>query len=301
MYEWSDLRIFLAVAREGSTLAASRALGINQTTVSRRIQALEHALGLRLVTRDTRGSTLTPQGIALRARAEAIEAAAQDLETEATRLTRDLTGIIRVTAPEAIMTHMISPLMVEYRQHHPEVRFENLSSETRLNLEKGEADIAFRAGGNLSGDTLISQRLPDNCFSAYCSESYAATHGMPTSMQDLRHHSIVAFGKGLAMQSFSIHFMSFVSGEQVVATCNTIPSMAGVLRSGMGVGAMACLDGDLAPGLVRCFPPPPEMDSPWWIMAPPDAYAQPRVRSFMAFAADRIRHGKYGLRGQRDD
>lgn len=298
MYEWSDLRIFLAVAREGSTLAASRALGINQTTVSRRIDALERALGLTLVTRDTRGSALTPQGISLRAKAEVAEAAALDLETEATRLTRDLTGVIRVTAPEAIMTHVVSPLMVEYRRHHPEVRFENLSSEIRLNLEKGEADIAFRASAVLTGDTLISQRLPDNCFSAYCSESYAAAHGIPATPQDLRHHSIVAYGKNLAMLSFSIYFMSFVSGNQVVATCNTIPNMAGMLRSGMGVGAMHCLDADHTPGLVRCFPPPREMDSPWWIVMPPDAYQQPRVRSFAAFAADRIRHGKFGLRGQ---
>lgn len=298
MYEWSDLRIFLSVAREGSTLAAARALGINQTTVSRRIDALQHALGLTLVTRDTRGSTLTPQGITLRARAELVEVAALDLETEAMRLTRDLSGVIRVTAPEAIMTHMISPLMVEYRHHHPEVRFENLSSEVRLNLEKGEADVAFRAGGALTGDTLINQRLPNMCFSAYCSEGYAATHVMPMSPQDLRLHSIVAYGKNLAMQPFSIHFMSHVSGDQVVATCNTIPNMSGALRSGMGVGAMACLDGDKTPGLVRCFPPPPEMDSPWWMLAPPDAYQQPRVRSFMAFAADRIRHGKFGLRGQ---
>ncbi len=91
-YEWSDLRIFLAVAREGSTLAASRVLTMNQTTVSRRIEALEHALGLGLFTRTTRGFAQTPQGQALMARMEAVEVAALDVEVEATRLTRDLTG-----------------------------------------------------------------------------------------------------------------------------------------------------------------------------------------------------------------
>jgi DNA-binding transcriptional LysR family regulator len=90
MYEWSDLRIFLSVAREGSTLAASRLLNMNQTTVSRRIEALEHALDVALFTRSTRGFALTPQGQALMGRIEAVEVAAIDVETEATRLVRDL-------------------------------------------------------------------------------------------------------------------------------------------------------------------------------------------------------------------
>lgn len=300
MYDWNDLRIFLAVAREGSTLAASRTLNINQTTVSRRIQTLEHGLGLTLFDRDTRGYGLTPQGRALLARAEAVEAATNDLETEALRLARDLTGVIRVTSAEAIMTHIVSPLITQYRRLHPEVRFENLSSETRLNLEKGEADVAFRAGGEMTGDTLVHQRLPDVCWTAYCSEAYIAANGAPSCMEDLRDHSIVAYGAAPSMQKFSIWFMSFVSGDQVVATCNSIPNMSGVLRSGMGVGLLACLDGDATPGPVRCFPPPPELDSPWWLVASHEAYQQPRVRSFMAFAADCIRRERRGLRGGKD-
>jgi DNA-binding transcriptional LysR family regulator len=131
--------IFLAVAREGSTLASSRLLTMNQTTVSRRIEALEHALGLGLFTRTTRGFALTPQRQALMARIEAVEVAALDVEVEATRLTRDLTGSIRVTGPEAMMTHLISSIMLAYRMLHPEVRFENLSAEHRVSLEKGES------------------------------------------------------------------------------------------------------------------------------------------------------------------
>ena len=292
MFDWSDLRIFLAVAREGSTLAAARALGVNQTTVSRRVQVLEHGLGLTLFQRDTRGYALTTQGAALVARAEAVEAAAQEVALEAERLTRDLTGVIRVTAPEAIMEHVVSPIITAYRAQHPEVRFEYLSAEHRLNLEKGEADVAFRAADRLVGDTLIGQRLPDICWSVYCSDSYAAAQGMPRSLAEVKDHSVVAYAGGPAMQPFSIRFMTHVRGEQVVATCNTIPNMAGVLRSGMGVGLLAVFDGEATPGLVQCFPPPPEMDSTWWLVAAPEAHKLPRVRSFMAFAADRIRQDR---------
>jgi DNA-binding transcriptional LysR family regulator len=294
MYEWSDLRIFLAVAREGSTLAASRVLNMNQTTVSRRTLALEHALGLTLFTRTTRGFSLTPQGQALLQKIEAVAAAAADVEVEATRLTRDLSGAIRVTAPEAMMTHLISPIMLAYRTEHPEVRFENLSAEHRISLEKGEADIAFRATSELSGDTLISMRLPNIKWGVYCSEDYVRRDGKPQSMHDLKDHAIVAYSGLVATLHFSIAFMSFVRGEQVATTSNSVPNMAGAVRAGLGVGLMPLMVGRATPGLVLCFPPPVETDSPWWLVASPDAYQQPRVRSFMAFAAERIQQDKSG-------
>jgi DNA-binding transcriptional LysR family regulator len=295
MYEWSDLRIFLSVAREGSTLAASRLLNMNQTTVSRRIEALEDALHVALFTRSTRGFALTPQGQALMGRIEAVEVAAIDVETEATRLIRDLSGSIRVSAPEALMTLVVGPTMLDYRALHAEVRFESLSSETRVNLEKGEADIAFRAtNGALEGDTLIALRLPDIKWGVYCSDGYLERHGKPAKMEALQGHAVVAFNGLVATLHFSICFMSYVRGEQVVTTCNSIPNMAGALRSGLGVGLLPLAIGMTTPGLVLCFPPPVETDSKWYILAPPDAYRQPRVRSFMAFAAERIRKDKSG-------
>lgn len=294
MYEWSDLRVFLAVAREGSTLAASRLLNMNQTTVSRRMEALEHALGLVLFARSTRGFALTPQGQALLQKIETVEIAATDVEVDATRLTRDLSGSIRVSAPEAMMTHLISPIMLAYRMLHPEVRFENLSAEHRISLEKGEADIAFRATATLSGDTLISMRLPNIRWGVYCSEIYAEQNGQPQSMNDLKDHAIVAYSGLVSTLHFSIAFMSFVRGEQVATTSNSIPSMAGAVRAGLGVGLLPQMVGRATPGLVLCFPPPLETDSPWWLVASPVAYQQPRVRSFMAFAAERIRQDKSG-------
>jgi DNA-binding transcriptional LysR family regulator len=295
MYEWSDLRIFLAVAREGSTLAASRLLNMNQTTVSRRIEALEHALGLALFTRTTRGFALTPQGQALLQKSEAVEVAALDVEVEATRLTRDLSGSIRVTAPEAMMTHLLGPIMLAYRTLHPEVRFENLSAEHRISLEKGEADIAFRAAnGDLGSDTLISVRLPSITWGVYCSEDYAKRNGVPRSMTDLKDHTIVAYSGLVATLHFSRAFMSFVNDAQVATTSNSTLNMAGTVRAGLGVGLLPLMIGLATPGLVLCFPPPVETDSQWWLVASPEAYQQPRVRSFMAFAAERIRQDKSG-------
>ncbi len=91
-----------------------------------------------------------------------------------------------------------------------------------------------------------------------------------------------------------VAFMSFVRGGQVATTSNSIPNMTGAVRAGLGVGLLPQMVGRATPGLVLCFPPPVETDSPWWLMASPEAYQQPRVRSFMAFAAARIRQEKSG-------
>lgn len=301
MYSWSDLRIFLAVAREGSTLAASRVLNMNQTTVSRRIEALEHSFGLALFTRTTRGFALTPQGQALLHKIEAVEVTALDVEVEATRLTRDLSGSIRVTAPEAMMTHLVSPIMLAYRTFHPEVRFENLSAEHLISLEKGEADIAFRAtNSELGGDTLISVRMPSIKWGVYCSEAYGERNGVPQSMNELKDHAVVAYSGVAATLHFSRTFMRFVSDAQVSTTSNSIPNMAGAVRAGLGVGLLPLMVGLATPGLVLCLSPPVETDSHWWLMASPEAYQQPRVRSFMSFAAERIRNDTSGgLRNSR--
>lgn len=222
-------------------------------------------------------------------RAEAVEAAAQEVELEADRLTRDLIGVIRVTAAEGIMTHVVSPLITAYRSIYPEVRFEYLSAEEQLAFERGEADMAFRAGKVRVGETLIGRRLPDIPWAVYCSDAYAAANGRPNSLADLSDHTVVAYSGPPSQQPFSILLMSHVRDDQVVATCNTVPNMTGVLRTGTGIGMLDVFDGDGTPGLVQCFAPPPEMASPWWLVAAPDAYRQSRVRSFMAFAADRIR------------
>src|SRR6187551_1877351 len=100
MMDWNDLRYFLAVAREGSTLAAGRALRVSQKTVARRLAALEQALGLPLFDRRQAGYTLTPAGEQLVARANQVEASAIEFEQAAASHGRDLSGIVSLTTHE---------------------------------------------------------------------------------------------------------------------------------------------------------------------------------------------------------
>lgn len=300
MYDWNDLRIFLAIARTGSALAAAKELNLNQTTVTRRIDALEHALGTCLFLRGARGSDLTKHGHGLLRHAEAMEAVALRLDGEANRLKRDLGGEIRITAPEAIMAVFVGPLTLRYRHLHPDIRFDYLSAEQRMDMAKGEADVAFRAGGVLAGDTLISVALPDIYWTAYCSLGYAAQHKVPKGLDDMAGHPAITFAGPIAAMPHLKAFATSVQSCDRVGTSNIVPNMTGMVRAGLGIGLLPCFVGDTQPDMLRCYPPPAMMFTPWWIVVSPEAWALPRVRNFVGYASESLRRLRPALSGEVD-
>ena len=300
MYDWNDLRIFLAVARGGSAMAAARELSLNQTTVTRRLDELEHALGAPLFLRGARGSAITPQGQALLCWAEAVESAAQALDGEASRLRRNFSGNIRITAPEAIMSAFIGPLTLHFRAQHPDIRFDYLSAEHRLDLTKGDADIAFRAGDGLDGDTLIQQVLPPLFWTLYCSANYAGRHGKPVGVAALEGHRILSYSGPIANFALMKTFMSQVRQADLAGTSNSVPNMAGMVRAGVGIGLLPCIVGDMNKDLSRCFPPPVDFGAQWWIVTTPEAHKLPSVREFIVFAAHNLRRMRGAFSGQLD-
>jgi DNA-binding transcriptional LysR family regulator len=298
MLDWSDLRIFLAVARAGSTLQAARGLGLNQTTVSRRMQALEQALGLVLFVRRTTGYCLTEHGRVLREAAEHIEAGARAFEQEAERLRRLSARVIRVTAAETMFTHLLAPIMLAHRREHPDVQIEQVSSELNLDIEGGEVDVAFRATENPNNETLIARRLPDLPWTLYCSPAYAAEHGMPRCAEEVRDHSVLVFDKGLAQTRWGRWLAAYADPARIAARSNSVTNMVGLVRASLGVGLMPCLEGDNA-GLLRCIEPPPELAGRWWILMTPEVHRIAAVRRFADFVAARLRTQRRFLRGQR--
>ena len=113
MFDWSDLRYFLAVARHGSTVAAARALGVNQSTVQRRLGELERRLGHALARRHPSGYQLTEFGEALRPAAERVEEAVSGLERQINAYRNELVGIIRLTCPEPMVKRIIDAALLD--------------------------------------------------------------------------------------------------------------------------------------------------------------------------------------------
>jgi DNA-binding transcriptional LysR family regulator len=142
VYDWNDLRYFLAVARSGSTLAASRALKVNQTTIARRIGTLERAIGTKPFNRKQTGYALTDSGAELRVAAERVEVEAIAFADQAGAMGRRLSGVIRVTTNEGLANIVMAPALSAFHRLHPNVRVDLVVDERRLDLTRGAADGA---------------------------------------------------------------------------------------------------------------------------------------------------------------
>jgi len=274
--DWGDVRVFLAVMREGSTLAASRHLGINQTTVSRRIDVLEHTLGLTLFERTTRGAEPTEHATALLPFADSFEQAALAFEAAAETRRNSASEPIRITAFENEAFGDIGAVVAEFVDENPGVSFEFVFSERSLDLMKGEADVALRMTPVISDDRLIARRVGNSQWTYYASRAYAADHTLPAEFSD-------------DMGNHRVHLLNHVPSKRPnIARCATTNDVLMALLTGQGIAPLPVTTGDANANLVRCFDPPPGSDLPVWLIASPSAHKRPEVRRFTAFAAPRI-------------
>jgi len=286
MYEWSDIRIFLAVAEQGSTLSAARELAINQTTVSRRVQVLEKALGLRLFERDTRGFRLTAMGKAMVDVATQMRIAAEDVQTRATNIARNRGGRIRVSAASSTLEYWVIPVTSAYRKKNADVQFEIDHTGRQVDLTRGEADVAFRAADEVTGDTLVVRKLGMVAWAVYCSKSYAREYGLPRSFDELSDHKVLFYSEYLATRASPLlYFKARIAPAQVSATYNSIASIAGSLCIEDAVGPLPMVEGEARPELTFCFTTK-DMTMPLWLVTSHEGYQSPVIRDFMKFTAN---------------
>jgi DNA-binding transcriptional LysR family regulator len=185
MFDWSDLRHLIAVSRTGSTLAAARMLGVNQSTVHRRLAELEARVGLSLVKRHPTGYRLSELGEALIEQVLAVETAVTALERQIRALKDDLRGVVRLTCPEPTVARIVATgLLDRFHDRYPGLGVEFVTSDRYLDIAKGEADVAFRSGEPTDPD-LVGRKICDSIWAVYASRSYVQRHGRPASVADL--------------------------------------------------------------------------------------------------------------------
>ncbi|MBU7590605.1 MAG: LysR family transcriptional regulator, partial [Sphingopyxis terrae] len=242
MFDWNDVRTFLAVARGGSTLAAAKTLKVNQTTVSRRLDALDQALGLKLFERSQSGTRLTEAGQALLADAEQLERAAEGLARTAAQHHRGLAGTIRVTTGDVMASIVLTPLLPEFRRLYPEVAIQLAITDAALDLEAGEADVAFRGAFSLEDSNLVARKVNVDDFGLYCSLTYVERHGLPTP-ETLGAHVLVA-GEGPMDNMPGMRWMlAQAPGAEVAVRSSSMANVIQSVRAGLGVGPMPSLIG----------------------------------------------------------
>lgn len=169
--EWSDLRVFLAIAREGTLGAAARKLGQTQPTMGRRLQALENAVGHKLFQRTSEGFVLTDEGAAVLNHAERIEDEALAFQRQLAGQERQLDGLLRITASDWFAGHLLTPVIAEFARAYPRVTVELLTDTRFLSLSRREADLAFRIRPFDEPD-IVSRKLLHMPYGAYTAADY---------------------------------------------------------------------------------------------------------------------------------
>jgi DNA-binding transcriptional LysR family regulator len=289
MLDWNDLRYFLAVARDGSTLAAARSLHVSQTTVARRIAALEGAMGFPLFEKRQAGYTMTAAGEALLDRAAKIEEAATAFCDAAAAHAREISGTVRITTEEIYAITLLAPLLPELHQRHPEIRIDLDTSQTVRDLGAGEADISLRSTSEEQQPVgLVGRRLCVDDWTLYCSRDYAARNGAPTSLDELREHPIVGGGGGNLWRHYQAWLQTLGLEDKVAMHHATSGGLLSGVRSGFGIAVLPCVVADADPDLHRCIPPRTKHGRVLWLFTHERVRHTPRVRAVIDFLYDRL-------------
>ena len=261
---WDDVRIFLAVARSGQILAASKRLGVNHATLSRRLTTLEEALGTRLFIRRTNGCELTAEGEGFLISAERVETEMLAAQSRLGRTDTAIAGTVRIGAPDGFGVSFLAPRMGRLIERHPELKIQLVPVPRAFSLSSREADIAITLERPEQG-RLISSKLTDYTLGLYASRSYADGHGLPEDAEQLKSHRRIGYVEDLIF-SQSLNF----TGE-VMRNWNAgfeISSATGqteAVRSGAGIGILHNYIAREYPGLVRVMPETSIQRSYWTI------------------------------------
>ena len=283
MFDWDDLKYFLAVARHGSTLSAAKALSLSQSTVHRRLEELEERLGHRLVLRSPAGYKLTELGQEMVGYAERVEEAALAFGRRLSEALISLSGSVKVTCPEAVGSRLMrSSLIADFQQRFPALNVEFVMSDKDLDLAKGEADIAIR-GTEPRDEALICRRIADTHWAIYASKAYCMRKRAPHAITEIGEHDIALFDVELSQHLINQWFKQIAPNARIAARCNSISGLLAAAKSGVGLAALPVAVGGIEEGLVQVLGPVPELTTHFYLVTHRDLRDAPRVKAFSAF------------------
>jgi DNA-binding transcriptional LysR family regulator len=217
-----------------------------------------------------------------------MEIEAQTIARLAEQRARRIAGTVRVTTNEPLANLFLNPCIREFTDLYPDVRIDVVVANESLDLARGEADVALRAGTQAGTGNLLVRKLRELQWSVYASREYARRNGCPRTVEALGGHAIVGGDADLQRVPGPSWLERHAGSERVVTRSNSVTHMVAAVKAGLGLGAIPCTLGELDPELIRCLPPPTELDSPLWLVTRADLADEPRIRTFTGFMSARI-------------
>lgn len=296
MLSWDDFRYIKAIAQGRSLASAAEGLGVNHSTVFRRLGQIEGRLGSRLFERSRSGYTLTPCGEEMVRLAEQMENEILSFERQVTG--RDLrpSGELRVTTNDALLVHMLSDLFAGFRRAYPEIVLDVVISNNSLNLSKRDADVAIRAT-NRAPDTLVGRRVAEFGCAVYGPARSAVE---PFDLVDAGRHDWVGLGENLAGIKMAKWLRDNVPNERVIYRVNSMLGLAEATQAGIGLALLPCFIGACTDGLVQLSEVIPEIGGDLWLLTHPDLRQTARVRAFMDYAGIELAKKRRAIEGEQE-
>jgi DNA-binding transcriptional LysR family regulator len=292
--DWNDYRYFLAVARAGSLSGAARQLRVDQSTVGRRIAALEARVGARVFDHTPEGYALTAAGDQVRADVERLEGGFVAVERRLAGADARIEGVVRVAMTDVLANTFIVEHLAKLRRSHPGLAIDLVTGYAPVDLARREADLAVRLGKPPRQPNLVVRPLGTAGFALYASQDYLERYGQPRMRGGLRGHQVVCYGGELAAVPLA-RFMSERAREAEVAfRANSVGSVHTAVAAGLGLGVLPCVLGD--PGLLRIG----RLlgTTPIWSVVHEDLVRNARVRTVLRFLSDLLQRERHALGGQ---
>ena len=283
---WDDFRLVKAIAEARGLAGAAADIGVNHSTIFRRLGQLEDALGTKLFERHRSGYAATPAG-------EEMAALAVRLDADITSFTRRLvgreiaaSGELRVTTNDSLLIHLLTPIFARFRAQHPAVQLDVVLANQALNLSKRDADVAIRATDD-PPETLVGRRAATIAWALYGRRDEFDGSSLDLATLTAT-RNWVSLGENLSHVKAVRFLRREVSPEQIVYRVNTVLGLAEAVEAGIGIGHLPCFIGDGRADLVRLAPPVADFSASLWLLTHPDLRQSPRVRVFLDFVSAAI-------------
>lgn len=291
---WDDLRIIKTLSECGNRADTAKRLGVNVSTVSRRVSQVEKTLGVALFDHRRSGYMLTAEGAELRALAERVELDIVSVARRVSRAGQGPLGKLRITTSDSLLLYFLTPIIADFKTVNEGIAIEVLVGNQTLSLARDESDIAVRAT-NKPSESLVGRKLATIAWAPYGSVKNA-----PASTPFVDGEEWVSYSGALCGLKAASYLECRVDANCISYRTDSVAAASAAIVAGLGFGFLPCMLGDITPGLVRVGPVVPELSDDLWLLTHQDIRKSWRVKAFMTFCAAAVANQKPLIEGHLD-
>ena len=287
--DWNDYQFFLKVALLGTLTAAADTLGVNHSTVFRRINSLEKKMDVRLFERLKTGYVLTEAGEEIIDQVQRIENEIHEIDRKLLGKDIRLSGSIKVSTTDTLGYYWLPPYIKKFKVEYPDIIID-VDIKTRFtDLTKREADIVIPTI-NEQPEYMVGRKLAPIILRLYASESYVQRHGIPENIDDLSSHRMLLPNEALAGLPIIKWLKKYVSEEAIAASSDKLTGLYKFAQQGLGIAPLPHYVGDPDPILVKVMEVPRQFHRAIWILTHPDLRHTARIRAFTGFMYNEVKN-----------